>query len=76
MYVWQDTMIADDSYLSSLSKYIEIVHTPKEYHHISSSEVRKQFLIAKDAIQILQDTLPKELHGLSSYLFSEENHEK
>ena len=48
----------------------------KEYHHISSSEVRKQFLIAKDAIQILQDTLPKELHGLSSYLFSEDNHEK
>lgn len=71
-----EKMIADDSYLSSLSQYIEIVHTPKEYHHISSSEVRKQFLIAKDAIQILQDTLPKELHGLSSYLFSEDNHEK
>ena len=48
----------------------------KEYHHISSTEVRKQFLIAKDAIQMLLETLPKELHGLSSYLFSEDNHEK
>ena len=48
----------------------------KEYHHISSTEVRKQFLIAKDAIQILRDTLPKELHALNSYLFSEDNHEK
>ena len=71
-----EKMIADDSYLSNLSQYIEIVHTPKEYHHISSTEVRKQFLIAKDAIQILRDTLPKELHALNNYLFSEDNHEK
>ena len=58
------TMIQNNTFLSSL-KNIEIIETPPQFQHISSTKVRKLFVEKKyDEIDAL---VPKELNGLRTY---------
>ncbi|MCI5724177.1 MAG: nicotinate (nicotinamide) nucleotide adenylyltransferase [Erysipelotrichaceae bacterium] len=65
-------MIEENAYLSSLKQYIEIIPTPNEYHAISSTDVRQQYLIAKQALMNMKEMLPDELEDLYAYLKNEE----
>lgn len=64
-----EDVIQSDTYLSSLSQYITVVHTPEAYQSISSTKARIAFRQALAGEPNSLDRLcPKELDALKAYI--------
>ena len=60
-----ESLIDNDSYLSSIKQYIQIIQTPDTFQMISSSKVRELF--EKKNFEQIDSLVPKELNGLRGY---------
>ncbi len=61
-------IIAEDPYLNSLSEHIAVIETPEEYHGVSSTEVRREYMRMCRSFAKLQKMVPEELEGLKDYI--------
>ena len=56
-----EKMIAEDPYLSTISQYIEIIHTPSDYQDVSSSKVRALYTQIRDLEKQMNTMVPEEI---------------
>jgi hypothetical protein len=56
-----EKMIAQDPYLSTISQYIEIIHTPSDYQDVSSSKVRALYTQIRDLEKQMNTMVPEEI---------------
>ncbi len=63
-------------FLSQWADCIQIVHTPKTYRRLSSTEVRDRYWKAVIALKELKKMVPEELDGLEKYILETVNYEE
>lgn len=66
-------MIDNNPYLRTLKPYITVIHTPADYRHISSTQVRRLYQNVKENLSEISELIPGELNGLREFLLKEEN---
>ena len=61
-------IIDEDPYLSKLRDRITVIATPAEYHAVSSTAVRAEYMRMCGSFRKLQEMVPAELEGLKEWL--------
>lgn len=56
-----EEIIAADPYLTSISEFITVIHTPAEYQNVSSSKVRALYMKAAEVIEEMNEMVPEEI---------------
>ncbi|MBE6123420.1 MAG: nicotinate-nicotinamide nucleotide adenylyltransferase [Erysipelotrichaceae bacterium] len=64
-------LIDRDPYLSGLKEFISVIPTPDTYQDVSSTKVRQQIALYRQARKYIVRTLPEELGDLSEYINEE-----
>lgn len=56
-----EEIIANDPYLTSISEFITVIHTPAAYQDVSSSRVRALYMKAAETIEEMNEMVPEEI---------------
>lgn len=68
--------IKESPYLTNLRPYLTLLEAPKEFQHVSSSEVRRLFKEGRKNQEEIRRLIPVRLDGLEKFYQKGEHHEK